>query len=218
MLVVCQSCFFLSVSWAIFLSDTVSDILSSGFYMLIFSLMSVYSNCLLQLSVDLFFSGQRVWFRSKLGQALLCGFQIYMLRWSVSCPHLFLVQHYSCWFCSNVSTSFMVFVATLSQLLPKKLVFPCCMFQTLEPQLFVFWDTVSSLFPYLTQRFLSQILICQFQIYFILFFWFRVCFFFFFPSSCISVQKCWLLHPSLACMTSSEDHNACMVNFTVFLF
>lgn len=136
MLVVCQSCFFLSVSRAIFLSDTVSDILSSGFYMLIFSLMSVYSNCLLKLSVDLFFSGQRVWYRSKLGQALLCGFQIYMLRWSVSCPHLFLVQHYSCWLCSNVSTSFMVFVATLSQLLPKKLVFPCCMFQTLELQWF----------------------------------------------------------------------------------
>lgn len=73
---------------SVILSDPASDTLSSVLYMRILSLMSVYSNCFLMMLVDLFLYGQRVCYRSKLGQVLLCGFQIYMLRWRISHPHL----------------------------------------------------------------------------------------------------------------------------------
>lgn len=97
-----------------------------------------------------------------------------VLRWNISCPHLFLVQHYLCRLYSfKFFHLFTAIVATLCQFLPNPFVFLFCIanFGTT-----VVCHSASSFVPYLTQWLLSQILMCQLK-YFLNLFLICICFF-----------------------------------------
>lgn len=156
-------------------------------------MMSVYSNCFLKLSVDLFFYSRGAWYRSKLGQALLCGFQIYVLRWSISCPHLFLVQHYLCWLNSFKSLHYFNNTCGCSfSITSKKTWFSFLHVPSFGIAVVRHSEMLLLFFLYLPQCCLSQVLICQFDYFWVL--KIKIDFLF---SSCPSGQKRWLLHPSL---------------------
>lgn len=150
-LVVCQSCPLLSVSWPTSFSNAVSDTRSSGFYLLIFSLMSVYSNCLLKLSGELLFSGQRVGIGQS--QDRRCAEVEHFLSSPLSATTLFMLTFFSesfpliyriCGYSFSVSSKSSCFS------------FLHCKLRNCSDV-----SLLSALVPYLTRWFLSEIFVCQ---------------------------------------------------------
>lgn len=124
------------------------------FWILFVYLLPDVSKC--KLSSEVVRSFALLWPESRVQVKARTGI---VLRWNIFCPHLFLVQHYLCWLYSfKFFHLFTAFVAALFQFLQNPFVF---LFYTANFGTTAACHSFTSLLPYLTQWFLSQVLMCQ---------------------------------------------------------
>lgn len=149
---VCPSCPLLSVSSPAFFSSAVRHILLDFICSFSPSFVSIF-----KLSPEIVRRVALLWPESLVQVKARTGV---VLRWNISCPHLFLVQHYLCWiYYFNFFHLFTAFVAPLSQFLQNPFVF---LFYIANFGATVAYShSFASFVPYFTQWFLSQILMCQ---------------------------------------------------------